>query len=157
MNRSRILSAVATVGLTGILTTHAMGQLADYIWNPANTGPQLWQLDTNWTAPTFPGGYPYTIPSPAFPNDPGRVDSDSNATTGEPTDLIEWPSVGANLSGALGANLNVDVGATNVTVAALTMGGTGSPVTTTVSSSSTGKLVFENYEVNRTTGTNPQV
>src|SRR6478672_5093472 len=147
MNRSRILSAVATVGLTGILTTHAMGQLADYIWNPANTGPHLWQLDTNWTAPTFPGGYPYTIPSPAFPNDPGRIDSDSNATV-ESTDGIAYPSVGANLSGALGANLNVDVGASNVTVASLKMGGTASPVSTTVSSSGAGKLVFENYEVN---------
>src|SRR6185503_13246107 len=120
-NRSRILSTVATVGLTGILTTHAMAQLADYVWNPANTGSQPWQDATKWTAPTFPGGYPYTIPSPAFPNDPGRVDSDSNATTGEPTDGIVYPSVGANLSGALGANLNVDVGASNVTVASLNM------------------------------------
>src|SRR6185369_9777325 len=149
MNRSRILSAVATVGLTGVLTTHAMAQLADYIWNPANTGSQPWQDSTKWTAPTFPGGYPYTIPSPAFPNDPGRVDSDSNATTGEPTDGIVYPSVGANITG-VASNLTLDVGASNVTVASLNMGGTSSGVTTTVSSTG-GKLVFENYEVNLTT------
>ena len=41
------------------------------------------------------------------------------------------------------------MGATNVTVASLTMGGTSGPVATTVSSTG-GKLVFENYEVNLT-------
>jgi fibronectin-binding autotransporter adhesin len=152
MNR-RILSVVAAVGLIELLSTQASAQLADFVWNPALTGNQQWQVSTNWAAPSFPGGYPYAVPT--LPNDPGRIDSDSNATTGEPTDLIVFPSVGANLSGALGTNLNLDVGATNVTVASLNMGGTASPVTTTVSSSG-GKLVFENYEVNLTTPS-PQV
>src|SRR6476659_2014707 len=116
MNR-RIILVVAAVGLIELLTTQASAQLADYIWNPALTGPQSWQASTNWTAPTFPPGYPYTIPSPAFPNDPGRVDSDSNGAVVDPTDNTVYPSVGANISGALGASLNLDVGATNVTVA----------------------------------------
>jgi autotransporter-associated beta strand protein len=147
MNRRRILSTVAAVGFTGFLTTHATAQLADFVWIPANTGAQAWQDNTKWTAPIFPGGYPYTIPT--FPNDPGRVDSDSNATAGELTDLIEFPVVGANVSVALGANLNLDVGASNVTVASLQLGGTSGAVTTNITSSG-GKLVFENYEVNRT-------
>src|SRR4051794_1038903 len=52
MNR-RVLSVVAAVGLIELLTTQASAQLADYIWNPALTGPQSWQVSSNWTAPTF--------------------------------------------------------------------------------------------------------
>src|SRR5262249_43131242 len=44
----------------------------------------------------------------------------------------------------------LDVGATNVTVASLKLGGTAGAVTTNISSTG-GKLVFENYELNNTT------
>src|SRR5215470_4833749 len=126
MNKAGSFLAVATLGLVAFVTDNALAQVADYVWNPALTGSQSWQNAANWTAPTFPAGYPYTVPSPAFPNDPGRIDSDSNGATVDPTDGVAYPSVGANLSGALSANLNVDVGATNMTVASLNMGGTSS-------------------------------
>jgi fibronectin-binding autotransporter adhesin len=60
------------------------------------------------------------------------------------------PVVGANLSVNLAANLSVNVGTTDVTVAALTIGSTSGPVTTNVTSSG-GRLVFENFELNNTT------
>jgi autotransporter-associated beta strand protein len=128
MARVKIVSTLIALGTaTLLLPAIAQAQLDDRLW-VGGTGSQQWQLDTNWN------------PAP-FPNDPGRVDPDPAVIT---------PVVGANLSVNLAANLNVDVGATDVTVAALTLGSTSNPVTTNVTSSGAGRLVFENFESNNT-------
>jgi fibronectin-binding autotransporter adhesin len=101
--------------------------LEDHVW-VGGTGNQQWRVDANWN------------PTP-FPNDPGRVDAD-------PATIADV--VGANLSVNLAADLNVNVGATDITVAALTIGGMTAPVATTVSASG-GRLVFENFESNNNT------
>ena len=80
-----------------------------------------------------------------FPNDPGRTEPD-------PVTIV--PSVGANTQVALTGNLLLDVGATNVTVASLKLGGTAGAVTTNITSSG-GKLTFENYEANDTSPVDP--
>ncbi|MEQ8848930.1 autotransporter-associated beta strand repeat-containing protein [Botrimarina sp.] len=90
------------------------------------TGLQQWQVDANWS-------------TAEYPDDPGRVDNNVTQIN---------PVVGANLSVPLGADLNVNVGATDVTVAMLQMGGTAGPVNTTVSTDGAGRLVFENNELN---------
>ncbi|TWT90941.1 Autotransporter-associated beta strand repeat protein [Pseudobythopirellula maris] len=111
-----------------LLSTTAVAQLAESNWDSSLTGSQDWQVDANWSTPTFP-------------NDPDRMDPDMTVFT---------PVIGANLSVGLGADLNVNVGATDVAVAGLRMGGSAGPVSTTVSSSG-GRLVFENYELPDTT------
>jgi fibronectin-binding autotransporter adhesin len=125
MARARIV--ICFVGLvaacSGAVPT-AVAQLDDRVW-VGGSGNQQWQVDANWN------------PMP-FPNDPGRMDPDPAVITNV---------VGANLSVNLAGDLAVDVGATDVTVAALTLGSTGSPVTTDVTSSG-GRLVFENFESN---------
>jgi hypothetical protein len=93
-------AAMAVVFITAPTASAQTELLHDHLW-VGGTGSQLWQLDTNWD------------PTP-FPNDPARVDSSETAIA---------PVVGANLSVNLTGNLSVDVGATNVTVAALAMGG----------------------------------
>ncbi len=100
--------------------------VTEWNWDATKVGAQNWQDAANW--PNLPG----------FPNDPGRVD---------PDDTVISPVVGANLSVALGGNLTVNVGATDVTVASLRLGGTSGAVTTTVTSGG-GRLVFENFENN---------
>ena len=128
MIRARVISAVAATALYQILAPVASAQLDDRLWI-GGTGNQLWQLDANWN------------PAP-FPNDPGRVDPDPAVITNV---------IGANLGVNLPANLTVDVGATDVTVASLTMGSTSNPVTTNVTSTGAGRLVFENFESNNET------
>jgi fibronectin-binding autotransporter adhesin len=110
-----------------VLAQTALAQLDDRIW-VAGGGNQLWQLDANWN------------PTP-FPNDPGRVDANP---------AVISPVVGANVSVNLATNLIVDVGATDVTVASLTIGSTSGAVTTNITSSGAGRLVFENFESNNT-------
>jgi autotransporter-associated beta strand protein len=60
-----------------------------------------------------------------------------------PSGFPNGPLQTANLSRPLSANLNVNVGATDVTVAGLTLGGTSGPRTTEISSSG-GRLTFRN-------------
>ena len=104
-------------------------QLTEYTWKtPSQVGNQSWQVDGNWNLT-------------GWPDDPGRTEPDAATIV---------PSEGASTSVALTGNLNLDVGATNVTVASLKIGGTAGAVTTTISSTG-GKLVFENYEANNTT------
>ncbi|MGD9633999.1 MAG: hypothetical protein AB7U97_12030, partial [Pirellulales bacterium] len=117
--------------------------LADFVWTGAG-GNTTWENPTNWTAPTFPPGYPYPIPT--YPNDPNRVDN--QAVQQNIIDI--WPVVGANLSGALSADRTVNIANGNVTVASLKLGGTGTAVTTSVTASGTNRLVFENSELNDT-------
>ncbi|MEQ8847345.1 MAG: autotransporter-associated beta strand repeat-containing protein [Botrimarina sp.] len=120
------------IGLLGLTTAaiafcagQASGQLTESDWNASLTGVQSWQIDENWS-------------TPEFPNDPGREDM---------SQVLISPVVGANLSVPLGGDLDIDVGATDVTVASLRLGGTLGPVATTVSATG-GRLVFENYELN---------
>jgi autotransporter-associated beta strand protein len=129
MNKALSISAVAVVGLIFVATSRVSAQLTEYKWNnPALVGSQSWQVNGNWDLGTFP-------------NDPGRL---------EPDATIIVPSIGASTSVALAGNLSLDVGATNVTVASLKLGGTAGAVTTNIMSTG-GKLVFENYEANNTT------
>ncbi|TWT97675.1 Autotransporter-associated beta strand repeat protein [Botrimarina colliarenosi] len=128
MNQRRLLFVFAVIG--GCLATAAApAQILESDWNAALTGAQSWQVNANWS-------------TPAFPDDPGRVDSNM---------VVISDVVGANLSVALGGNLNLDVGATDVTVAGLRLGGTAGAVTTTVSAQPGGRLVFENNESNDNT------
>ncbi len=84
------------------------------------TGSQSWQNGGNWDLPDFP-------------NDTDPLDMD-------------YPT--ANLSVSLGANLNVGLGTSPVTIAGLTLGGISSAVTTEVSSGGpAGTLNFKNYFV----------
>jgi fibronectin-binding autotransporter adhesin len=134
MNQARIITVVSILGLLAISTPPATAQLTEFKWNnPALVGSQSWQVNGNWDMT-------------GFPNDSGRVDGDATVIT---------PSIGANTSVALTGNLTLDVGATNVTVASLKVGGTAGAVTTDIASTG-GKLVFENYELNNTTAS-PQV
>ena len=112
MASARIFSAVGTVGAAFFfLVPIGKAQLLDdRVW-VGGSGNQLWQLDANWN------------PMP-FPNDSGRVD---------PNPAIITPVVGANISVNLAGNLNVDVGATDVPVASLTIGITYGAVTTNIS------------------------
>jgi fibronectin-binding autotransporter adhesin len=107
--------------------------LDDHVW-VGGTGNQQWRVDANWDPPQFP-------------NDPGRMD---------PSETTISPVEGANLSVNLPANLNVEVGATDVTVAALTIGAMSTSVTTNVTSSG-GRLVFENFELNDDTNPDPDM
>jgi fibronectin-binding autotransporter adhesin len=129
MARARFVSTfgLAVSAFLTLAATSSAQLLDDRLWTGA-TGNQLWQVDANWN------------PQP-FPNDPGRVDA-------APTTIS--PVIGANLSVALAANLNLDVGATDVTVASLTLGSTTGAVTTNVMSTGAGRLVFENFEANNT-------
>ena len=129
MNKAVSIAAIAVVGLLFVATPRSIAQLTEYKWNnPALVGAQSWQVNGNWDLA-------------GFPNDPGRT---------EPDATVIVPSIGANTSVALAGNLSLDVGASNVTVASLTLGGTAGAVTTNITSSG-GKLVFENYEANNTT------
>jgi autotransporter-associated beta strand protein len=121
--------------------------LADFVWTGAGNGVS-WQDPANWTAPTFPMDYPYTIPT--FPDDPNRID-DPDVTTNV-TEI--WPVVGANLSGNLTSDRTVNIAGSNVTVASVKLGGTGTAVTSDVTATSPFRLVFENTELNDTE-TNP--
>ncbi|TWT94841.1 Autotransporter-associated beta strand repeat protein [Botrimarina colliarenosi] len=123
--RSTSLARSLTVVAASLICLEATAQITESDWNDSLTGNQLWQIDGNWS-------------TPAFPDDPGRAD---------PSEEVISPVIGANLSVGLGADLNLDVGATDVTVASLRLGGTAGPVTTTISSTG-GRLVFENYELN---------
>lgn len=111
-----------------LLAAVSQAQIIESDWVSSLTGPQNWQVNANWSTATFP-------------NDPGRVDN-------MPT-VVE-DVVGANLSVDLANDLNVNVGGTDVTVAGLRLGGTLGAVTTTVSTTG-GRLVFENYELNNNT------
>lgn len=129
MNKAGCISAMAVVGFIFIVTPPVTAQLTEFKWNnPALVGPQSWQVNGNWDLANFP-------------NDPGRTEPD-------PATIVN--SIGASTSVALTGNLSLDVGATNVTVASLKLGGTLGAVTTDITSSG-GKLVFENYEGNNTT------
>jgi fibronectin-binding autotransporter adhesin len=132
MARARIFAATLVAVGSFVFTQPVAAQLDDHLWI-GGTGNQLWQVNTNWDL--------VGDPTDEFPNDPGRVDS---------TPAVIANSEGANLSVNLAANLTVNVGATDVTVAALTIGSTSGAVTTNVSSTG-GKLVFENFESNNTT------
>lgn len=88
----------------------------EHKWN-AGAGSLDWQVNGNWDLGVFP-------------ND---------------TDSMDGIYPTANLSGAYGSNLTVNVGTTGVTIAGLTLGGTSSVVTTEVSSGGpAGILKFRN-------------
>jgi autotransporter-associated beta strand protein len=142
VDKSRTLAIVLFAIVTGSAVPTAMAvdppdlfldELAPFVWTGAG-GNNSWQTPGNWTAPAFPGDYPYTIPT--IPNDPGRVDTNAQ--------LIS-PSVGADLSGALVADRTVNLTA-DTTVASLKLGGTGVAVTTNVTATAPAKLIFENQE-----------
>lgn len=129
MNRARTIAAFVA-GFWFIIVNTTTAQLDDHIW-VGGTGNQQWQENSNWQLNGM---------STTFPNDPGRVDPDPSVISN-----VE----GANLSVNLGANLNVDVGSTDITIAALTMGSTSGAVATNITSSG-GRLIFENFEQNNT-------
>jgi autotransporter-associated beta strand protein len=110
-----------------------LDKLAPFVWTGAG-GNNSWQTPGNWTAPAFPGDYPYAIPT--IPNDSGRVDTNAQLVS---------PSVGADLSGALVADRTVNLTA-DATVASLKLGGTGVAVTTNVTATAPARLIFENQE-----------
>jgi fibronectin-binding autotransporter adhesin len=135
MAQARIISTIATaVGILAVFAQITAAQLiTDHVW-VGGTGNQEWQVDTNWDPPMFP-------------NDSGRMDT---------SETVISPVEGADLSVNLPANLNVNVGATDVTVAGLTIGGMSGAVTTNVTSSG-GRLVFENFELNDSTNPDPDI
>ena len=111
MNKANLISATVVIGLTTISTSRVAAQLTEFNWNnPALVGSQSWQVDGNWNMM-------------GWPDDPGRT---------EPDATIIVPSEGANLSVGLTGNLTLNVGATNVTVASLKLGGTLGAVTTEI-------------------------
>ncbi|MDC0935583.1 autotransporter-associated beta strand repeat-containing protein [Pirellulales bacterium] len=93
----------------------AIPTFAEHSWT-GGAGTQNWQDGTNWNLGDFP-------------NDD------------DPNDEV-YPT--ANLSVDLAGSLNVNVGATPVTIAGLTLGGSTGVVTTEVSSGAGGQLVFRN-------------
>ena len=94
----------------------SLAQYTEFQW-VGGTGSQNWQDAANWDLSGFP--------NETDPND------------------MDFPT--ANLSVGLGANLNVTVGTTPVTIAGLTLGGTASAVTTEISSGGpNGILTFRN-------------
>jgi len=119
------VSTVVTLLFLSLMgTASAQVDLLDvWNWDSSKTGVQNWQDAANWTEAGFPDNPGYVDPS---------VTEISNSTA-------------ANVSVGLGGDLNLNVGATDVTVAALRLGGTASPVATTISNSG-GRLVFENFE-----------
>ncbi len=122
-----VAATTAFIGAFVVLTNGVAVAQVDYSnWNPALTGSQLWQVDANWS-------------TPAFPNDPDRVDGN---------DMVISNVVGANVSVDLGANLNLSVGESDVTVAVLKLGGAVTPVNTTISAGAGGRLVMQNNENN---------
>lgn len=129
MNKAGCISAAALVGFIFVATPHATAQLTEYKWNnPALVGAQSWQVNGNWDLVNFP-------------NDP---------TTTDPNTAAIDNVTGASTNVALTGNLTLDVGATDVMIASLKLGGTAGAVTTNVSSSG-GKIVFLNYDTNITT------
>ncbi len=132
MARWGFLVTAATT-LVCLTNGETLAQIDYTNWNPALTGSQEWQIDGNWSPATFP-------------NDPGRVDT--------VPEVIENVT-GANVSVPLGADLNLSVGTSDVTVAALKLGGTAGPVTTTISAGAGGRLVMENNEDNYVVPTTP--
>jgi autotransporter-associated beta strand protein len=143
--RSRIRVAIVAVIATWNLAQVAravdppdlfLDNLDDFIWTGAGDGT-TWQSPANWAPPAGFGGQ--------FPDDPDRID---NAVQ------VIMPVEGANLSIALTGDLTVNISGSDVTVASLKLGGTGTAVTTNITSSTNHLLVFENQEVNDTL-TNP--
>ena len=116
VNVATLLSSILSLLVFGSLS-HAqpLPTFTEYSWT-GGTGPKSWQDGANWDLADFPNDID--------PND------------------MDYPT--ANLSVGLGANLNVSVGTTPVTVAGLTMGGTSGVVTTELSSGVGGQLVFRN-------------
>ena len=120
--------------------------LLDFEWTGGG-GTTDWKTSANWTAPTFPGDYPYT-PLPTYPDDPGRVEDPDDTLEGGAMRTIT-PVVGADISGNFAIDRTVNItGGGDVTVASLKMGGTGATAVTTAVTSSGGRLVFENGEAN---------
>jgi autotransporter-associated beta strand protein len=115
--------------------------LSDYMWTGPNGG--TWQSAANWLADTDPAPVDPSL-TLGYPDDPGRMDMDD-------VDIV--PLIGANFSSALVSDLTVNIGAADVTVASVKLGGTGAAVTTAIDSTG-GLLVFENQEANDFT-TNP--
>lgn len=124
---TRMNYALAMSGLLLLVLPNSAVAQVDLLdvwnWNSSRTGSQNWQDPANWT-------------EAGFPDNPGYVD---------PNEADISNSTAANVSVGLGADLNLNVGATDVTVAALRLGGTAGPVATTISGSG-GRLVFENFE-----------
>lgn len=125
MNRSRTIQCLAIGALVLCSASMSHGQLnnfTEYQWI-GGTGTQNWQDIANWDQSDFPG---------TFPND---------------TDSMDGIYPTANLQGAHGSNLNVNVGITPVTVAGLKLGSTTGAITTEISSSDpNGILTFRNDE-----------
>jgi autotransporter-associated beta strand protein len=136
-------------------------QLLPFIWT-GGAGTN-WQDAGNWTAPTFPGSYPYA--QPTYPDDPNRPFDEDDVT-------IE-KVIGADLSVALSSNLTISLtdlaptstndGEDDVFIASLKLGSTSNPVITEIASATTADpemmirkelLVFQNFEINDIT-TNP--
>jgi autotransporter-associated beta strand protein len=143
--RSRICVAVGTVIVVWNLAQVAravdppdlfLEHLDDFLWTGGGDGT-TWQSAANWTPPEgFEG---------EFPDDPDRIDMD---------EVMIVPVEGANFSIALASDLAVNISGSDVTVASVKLGGTGTAVTTNITSSTNHVLVFENQELNDTI-TNP--
>lgn len=116
VNRTILLGSIYAMQLL-IQSSQAqpLPTFTEFAWT-GGTGSQNWQDDANWDL----GGFP----DDADPND------------------MDYPT--ANFSVNLGADLNVSVGTTPVTVAGLSMGGASGVVTTELSSGAGGQLVFRN-------------
>ena len=103
------------LSLSSLCLAQTFPDFTEYTWI-GGTGPQNWQVGANWDLGDFP-------------ND------------ADPEDTIFTT---ANLSASLAGNLDVNVGATPVAIAGLTLGGTSGAVTTEISSQAGGQLRFRN-------------
>jgi fibronectin-binding autotransporter adhesin len=131
-NKAFVLQAIVLAFLISSNVAHGQvdpfAPFSAYQWS-AGAGTFNWQVAGNWAISHYPDDIdPLTLPE--FPNDT------------DPLDDI-FPT--ANISGAYGANLNVNIGNTPVIIAGLDMGGTSSPITSEISSTDpAGKLTFRN-------------
>ncbi len=129
MARIRLLAA-CIVSLAFLATSYGQTWLEEFQWNQLNpAGPQDWTTAANWIPPAMPPG------TPTYPNDPGHMDADP-ATLGS--------VVGANLSVALNANLEVRLNGGDITIASLALGVDNRSTTI----SGPGRLIFEHNEDN---------
>src|SRR3972149_1257982 len=138
--RTSVMSAIVAAVFSGVVPAAVAADppdlfqqhLADFLWSGAG-GNTTWQNAANWTPPVGVAGQ--------VPDDPGRNDMAEQTIV-----AVE----GANLSKALTGDLTVNISGSDVTVAALKIGGTGVAVTTNITSTSNpaNMLVFENQESN---------
>jgi autotransporter-associated beta strand protein len=149
MNRAGLFSAVVAAACCSLSTMAwavdppdlFLNHLDDFVWTGTADGT-TWQNTGNWTAPpALPG---------EFPNDPNRIDDPAVTANITTINSVE----GANFSVPRASDLTITIANTDVTVAAVKLGGITSAVTTDIVATGLGRLVFENAELNDTV-TNP--